>query len=615
MANKLRSRTSGEKSAESLTQVKQDADGENRQGEDAAGPQQFGDGMVHLPFSGAWRQWVRYLSARRNPASPGELARPFRTHPLQWSLPRGDEALTELTLLKQLSDLGAGKRFVSQELASGLHSWLNDVPNRSPGAGLALECIASAHALPRLASILSEAQWRELLQQLEDIAKEAGGIKLDADPVAHQLLHGELPLVLSYQLPEIDHYRSLAQCAVSALSLGAWELTDGEGSVHARHLVVSRDLLACWTRCGMLASAAGYDCFDEQARIQYEWAVRQALWWSRSDGSLVLGGGRTGEKCPDLFRAAIAQGGDGGDKAIGHLVWPGNGQQAPASRTRDLPSPANCSEWAEACVMRSTWKRKSPQFACLFDNQELRTELSVREELIWSGAANPALSVDGKPLRIASEWSELCWFTDEDVHYLELEAEFDSGWTVQRQMLLARRDDFLLVADAVLGPRSGDIAYQAEWPIAEDIEFLGEEATHDGYLKKVRPLCTVLPLALPEWRAAGPNGRLEMQADKLRFTLNKSAQRLYAPLFFDLASRRWTAKRTWRQLTVAERRMIQPAEVAAGYRVQIGRKQWLIYRSLGPVKNRTLLGQNLCHEFVVGQFHQDGSLTELIEIE
>ena len=44
----------------------------------------------------------------------------------------------------------------------------------------------------------------------------------------------------------------------------------------------------------------------------------------------------------------------------------------------------------------------------------------------------------------------LCWVSDDDVDYLELEIEFGEGLRVQRHLLLARHDRFLLLADAVL---------------------------------------------------------------------------------------------------------------------------------------------------------------------
>ena len=91
--------------------------------------------------------------------------------------------------------------------------------------------------------------------------------------------------------------------------------------------------------------------------------------------------------------------------------------------------------------------------------------------------------------------------------------------------------------------------------------------------------------------------------------------RLYAPLFFDLDRRRMARPCTWRRLTVAESLAIQPDEVAVGYRVAVGKEQWLIYRSLAEKANRTLLGHNLSTEMLVAQFHRSGEVEPLLEIE
>jgi hypothetical protein len=60
---------------------------------------------------------------------------------------------------------------------------------------------------------------------------------------------------------------------------------------------------------------------------------------------------------------------------------------------------------------------------------------------------------------------------------------------------------------------------------------------------------------------------------------------------------------------------IVPNDVAVGYRAQFGDDQWLFYRSLGPLGNRTLLGHNIAGEFCAGRFLDTGKFKEWIEIE
>ena len=52
-----------------------------------------------------------------------------------------------------------------------------------------------------------------------------------------------------------------------------------------------------------------------------------------------------------------------------------------------------------------------------------------------------------------------------------------------------------------------------------------------------------------------------------------------------------------------------------GCRVRIGQRQWLVYRSLGPAGNRTLLGHNLIGSFLLGQFLPTGEVHTILELE
>src|SRR5690606_20302998 len=88
-----------------------------------------------------------------------------------------------------------------------------------------------------------------------------------------------------------------------------------------------------------------------------------------------------------------------------------------------------------------------------------------------------------------------------------------------------------------------------------------------------------------------------------------------APVWFDLRPKRVGKPRTWRQLTVAASLEVAPRDVAVGYRVQTGGSQWLIYRSLAPPANRTVLGQNTSSESLIGRFLKTGGLDVLVEVD
>jgi hypothetical protein len=120
---------------------------------------------------------------------------------------------------------------------------------------------------------------------------------------------------------------------------------------------------------------------------------------------------------------------------------------------------------------------------------------------------------------------------------------------------------------------------------------------------------------LPEWRRDLRGGSLEFDAEGLHLRQTAHRQALYCPLFIDLDERRNGGQLTWRQLTVAQDRRAVPADIAAGYRVQVAKEQFVFYRSLGPAANRTLLGCNLVTECMAGRFTKAGEVETILEIE
>ncbi|NIL98800.1 MAG: hypothetical protein GTO53_12780, partial [Planctomycetales bacterium] len=119
---------------------------------------------------------------------------------------------------------------------------------------------------------------------------------------------------------------------------------------------------------------------------------------------------------------------------------------------------------------------------------------------------------------------------------------------------------------------------------------------------------------LSEWNSDRRYGTLRTEGGSL--VLHQTGRRsLFVPLLLDLRRRRCKKPLTWRQLSVGQSRRNEPADRAVGYRVQLGDQQWLIYRSLTPPENRTVLGQNLICEMHVSRFLPNGDVEELLELE
>jgi hypothetical protein len=265
--------------------------------------------------------------------------------------------------------------------------------------------------------------------------------------------------------------------------------------------------------------------------------------------------------------------------------------------------------------LRPKWSRTSERLAVLYPGQRTQVELTSGKDVLLSGEWTLQVSLGGHRIEPKTPWEQVCWVSDDDIDYLELEIELEEDVRVQRQIALAREDQILLLADAVLGRNPGRIEYRGCLPLCPSVEFLPAGESREGWLMGSKRRALVLPLSLPEWREQAAPGELRSSPDGLELACAAQASRLYAPLFVDLDRRRFTRPFTWRRLTVAEALDVQPEDVAAGYRVAVGKDQWLIYRTLADRANRTLLGHNLSTEALLARFGRKGKIEPLIEIE
>jgi len=494
--------------------------------------------------------------------------------------------------------------------------------------------------------MLPATTWQRLLNHLLLSAVEVerpddGPSRSKDDSLVHQLLAGELAMTLASLFPNVKACRRLLPRARRALSAGLMDLLDGDGLLHAGHFDHLGPLLACWTRCRSLGKQWKRGCWPRETDVQYRRFVHNALRLARRDGSFVFSLEPADREDAAALSAAIETAGDKTDRAIAAIVLSEKKNRNKRSKCAavELPKAAVHSEWAAVAVLRPDWSRSAPRLTLLYPEASCRVELACGKDVLWSGDWSCQLRVDGMSAAPVSDWSAACWVSDEDVDYLELEIELVEGFRIQRHIVMARKDRFLLLADAVLGPRRAALDYRAALPLGEQITFLPANKTSEGVLIGRKTRALAIPLALPEWRDTSPSpfrrgvggesanstphlkaltlalSQRERGQNQLELRHSAFGRAIFAPLFFDLDPRRFGKPLTWRQLTVAESLAVQPADAAVGYRISTGSKHWLVYRSLTPPRNRTLLGHNLSSETLIARFTRKGEVKSLIEIE
>jgi hypothetical protein len=558
------------------------------------------------PFAG-WKTWQQHLHRRRKPAAPKFLAK--REPAVLWGWSREwDRDAIQIAIATPTS---LAEIVIGDEVTS------------TPDVCMAIQFVALAYALPKLSAELPAETWWFLLDRLHAIASEAVAQRIDTaspprDVLCNQLLAGELPLALGYLFPELRAVRALRDDARATFSESLIELTDGQGLPTARLLPVFAPLFACWTRARWLGKRLKRGAWSHTADVQYEWLVRNAIRLADNEGAFLLATPRDATWTKNLFRTALALGGDRGDYAAAIRALPrGVAKTHRQCKDQRPPNPSLNSDWSSITVMSDGWSQRDARIALSYVSAAPAIDITVHGDGIISGALESRTICDGETVQPTGEWEQLCWESGKRFNFLELGLPLTSGLRLERQFLFGRKDRILYFADIVYDANreTRTIQHSVSFPLGSAAAWKPESDTRDGVLTGPHCHAAVMPLALQEWRADPRGGSLVEENGRLILSQRQHGSAICCPMFFDLKRQRSKAQRTWRQLTVGDALEIVPNDKAVGYRIQSGDDQWLIYRSLGKPGNRTLLGHNIAGEFCAGRFTAAGKFKEWIEIE
>ncbi len=578
--------------------------------------------------------------------------------PLRWGW---QVAAGELPpVVRQLSRMMAGKPAAEDfDLVAAVDHFLNIVGTQASQPLVMAEALLWAYALPTLAEHdpaeqdpaelhlegLTSTQWWRLLDELQ-LLQRAGAEESPPESLARLISGGELGLVLAWQLADLPSCEALQTSALEAI--GSWFEQSGD-AVAAAVGDGGR-----WIRLGLASALRSRRLsarFRKRISIKRSGAAVDLATWTaamtRANGSNLLGPNvAPKDDCrkAGLFDMAVQEvGGPALKTAIdtslhriksdGRLAW-----------RVELPEPGWFDGDAGLAVMLPEWDVRRGRVAVDFSQPVIRLEVSGGKQPLLSGQWRAEIIVDGVQREPSGPWREICWHSDDDVHYLEVEQTFAGGIRLQRQVMLLRDDRALMLADAVLGAEPGkELQLLTELDLAPQVAVDEDDAMRELLLVDDKRRAMVLPLALGEWRVGKSRGNLAVAEQTTSasepFQLNgavgsgaaeqatapaglllaaqlRGQQALYHPLWIDLLGKRLRSSRTWRRLTVGEKLALVPEHQAAAFRVHCGNDQWVVYRSLTGAANRTFLGKNLISDFFCGRFDaDDGSVEELISVD
>ena len=441
----------------------------------------------------AHEAWSIWWGKRKPRATVARLVHSAGS-PLAWGV--NVESLTEecRALIEIANELDRGadaakfaKKKTRLALEEAVARWLDAAHDGDTNVGFGLGCLAAADVLHRLGLALGPEQGWPLVDFLHSVAEDArpwaaNVAKAAGTTLAQQLVAGELPLTLSYLFPEVAPFDAMRREAQNRLAEGIETLCGDNGMVRAGHLDALRPLIASWTRCHAIGAHVAKGTWRRDVHERFQAAVRQALRWTDAEGRPLLASDGLPAWTPDFLAAALRSSGRGSDAAAARLLVTGDAaSEVPAIKCK-APRPSSFSESANLVLLRAAWPPTAPTLAIDYSGVGMRVAATVGGRSLFAGTWTASSRVDGNLLKPVGSWNAVCWFTDKDVDYIELALDLESGARLERQILLARSDGFLLLADHLQNPSAAALEHSWQLPLAENIKWQGEEETRDVVL-------------------------------------------------------------------------------------------------------------------------------------
>ncbi len=571
-----------------------------------------------IPPIDSWKSFQKKIAAGKSLQRLNKLHGNGRESPLVWALP---EELAGGETHVKLNDWHRAvcKQKQKKKSAANLIESIAAIDPGELDPESALVAVGSARTLRTIAAHCDEESFRSTIGCLLQIADSSGLCEAD-QPWLIQLCSVELPLTLAFELPELLQHKlvgkSLAKNAVQQMEKLIDGILDGDGWIMWNYLSVYGPLIATWARSLAMIDKLKLKPGDD-ARLQLEWLVRVSVAVLRPDRTFAGSGYDSLPASREMIDAVVGMSPDKFDRRVVARCLLGDKRKLDG-----IPEESSISEWAMAGAMQTHWKPKPGKCALSWGERNCWMEISSQISLI-GGDCTPCVSLGDRQLSVIRDVEVVCREHNESGDYLELSFELESNVRLDRQIFLAR-DNFLFLGDTIVkldtrtvdeGSNTETLSYQCDFPLAPGVECLPETETREIYLKDRQIRSLVLPLALPEWKAA--RSQHAIVCDNGVMTLSQTAPTtgMFAGLFIDLSQKRSLKPRTWRPLTVAESLSEVSSDVAVAFRVRVGKQQWVFYKSIQPNSNRSFIGYNFADGFLAGRFLEDGIIESMIETE
>ena len=512
------------------------------------------------------------------------------------------------------------------QLVTELITAVSSVENRPFTLLAALEVLdQSGHRLPVEQFFKL---WRQTLSELlmwPTVIYEDPTVPADVTIVEH----GEIPFVGGLVFHEVASAANLVKSGRKIMTKELSDKSDTDGTPHADIVPRLSLWLAPFIRATMVADRREGTLWNDEQRQLLTNVVDRAILLCRPDGRAALTNGLSLDPLPVLSAAAELFGlglvGSTGAylQAIQRAVA---GKPQRRSKPEIATMPSNQSDWARFALLRSDWSVDADSVAITHHQPLPQLDVTALGRSLIHGDWNLKLKIGGVPVELAEEWSCVCWQSDPDADFIELQMAGPGKLRVERLVMLSRKERFLFVADSIsgvplAGPRHGEstrqrIEYESGLSLCEGMTGSCEGTTREGRITGHRLKARIFPLGIPQDRVNSTPHELSIAGHQVVLKHVAEGEGLFAPLVFVWHPERTRVEATWRTLTVTENGHVVGRDTAVGYRLKLGDYQLMISRSLKKSGYaRACLGHHTFNETVVASFSASGEVEPILMVE
>lgn len=536
-----------------------------------------------------------------------------------------------LDLVRRCSGIEFGNDFVlestnnSSDINESLAEILEDIGAAGSAEPIELILLLDIlqNAAPDLSDELVVRTWQaaliESLAICSDLPQPAGEVD-----VPHDLLmrSAEIPLLCSLVFADVKGATAMRKQAVESVAECLDAATDSDGMPHSRVLRHLRGWLGGLTRCVIWADWTGTKFWNEDSAERFETITCAAIAMTDGDGRLAFD--RASAKVSQSMLSSAAALTQWKPKTnVGRVVrgWSesaGKDNFKRASPKKQEPPPTNQSDWAEAAYLRSHWFHAADRMVVGHHGQWPMVDLACAGVPMLVGDWQLNLNINGTRIDEQGEWFNVCWFSDSDSDYAELQWKLKDGTRIERQLFLSRKQQFAIFSDCIT-TENEDAAFDfaSTIPLFDGVEHQANPHTREIILHSSdRQTVRVFPLALDQDRIQKAIGDLSVSDGCLRWE-HRGQGGTFSPVMLDWNPDRRSEPATWNALTVTEDRRVVAVSEASGFRIRLGDSQYVLFRSnRNTGVHRAVLGCHTTNESIIGKFSvKTGVVQPLVFVE